>query len=188
MATQAPYDEAKLTELLRQGDERAYARIYTHHWPALWQFAVRHLRDDDEAKDVLQEVFLALWQNRGVLEIHTSLSAYLRRATLNRVLKRADHRQVIALYHDRLLAGLNAGAESTAEAVALHELEARLTVGLGRLPAKMRAVFEASRMEGLTHEQISDKFGISRETVKSQIKNALRHLRKALSSLLFSLF
>src|SRR5690606_32155218 len=169
MAMQAPYDEAKLTELLREGDERAYARIYKHHWPTLWQFAMRHLRDGDEAKDVLQEVFLALWQNRGVLEIHTSLSAYLRRATLNRVLKRTDHKQVIALYRDRLLAGLNAGRESTAEVVALHELEARLAIGLDRLPAKMRAVFEASRMEGLTHEQIAGKFGISKETVKSQI-------------------
>ena len=188
MAIDAPYDEAKLTELLREGDESAYARIYTHHWPTLWQFAMRHLRDGDEAKDVLQEVFLALWQNRSVLEIHTSLSAYLRRAILNRVLKRVDRKQVIAMYYDRLLAGLDGGTDSTAELVALHELEARLAAGLDTLPAKMREVFEASRMEGLTHEQIAERFGISKETVKSQIKNALRQLRKVLNTVFFSLF
>ena len=127
MAMQAPYDEAKLTELLREGDERAYARIYKHHWPTLWQFAMRHLRDGDEAKDVLQEVFLALWQNRGMLEIHTSLSAYLRRATLNRVLKRADRKQVIALYYDRLLAGLDAGRDQVVT------VQRRITVTLLRL-------------------------------------------------------
>lgn len=188
MAIDAPYDESKLINRLREGDERAFARIYEQHWPVLWQFAVRHLRDGDEAKDVLQEVFMALWQNRAVLDVHTSLSAYLRRATLNRVLKRADREKVIALYRDRLLAGLDVGRDSTSEQIAVRELEVRLTRGLDALPPKMREVFEASRLEGLTHEQIADKLGISKETVKSQIKNALKLLRRTLNSLFFSLF
>lgn len=188
MATSSAYDEAILTKLLREGDEVAFSRIYAHHWPSLWQFTIRHLRDGDEAKDVLQEVFMALWQNRHTFEIHTSLTAYLRRATLNRVLKRADREKVISLYRERLAAAMEGGHDAIAEQVAKQELETRLAHGLASMPPKMREVFEASRLEGLTHEEIAGKLGISKETVKSQIKNALKVLRKVLNSFFFSFF
>lgn len=182
-----------LIDLLNKGQDRAFAEIYTRYWQVLWRFATRHLHDPDEAKDVLQEVFTSLWQNREVLVIQTRLSSYLYRATLNRVLKRSSHSKVAEAYRQQLTEGFLVGAsaqavESPDIKFETRELEKRLLESVSMMPRRMREVFEASRLEGLTHEEISDRFGISRETVKSQIKNAIKILRKRLYLIFLVIF
>jgi len=174
---------------LRDGDEQAFSEIYERYWRVLWQFAKRHLRDDEESKDVLQEVFSALWKNRSVLQIHTCLSSYLYRATLNRVLKRTDRAKVIAAYQEQLERRLKLEFSQTPEELfLLRELEDQVYSGMSELPIRMREVFEASRSEGLSYDEISKKLGVSKETVRSQIKNALKILRKRLNLLMFTFF
>jgi len=79
-------------------------------------------------------------------------------------------------------------SQTPEELFLLRELEDQVYSGMSELPIRMREVFEASRSEGLSYDEISKKLGVSKETVRSQIKNALKILRKRLNLLMFTFF
>ncbi|MFD2556779.1 RNA polymerase sigma factor [Sphingobacterium tabacisoli] len=181
------FDDEELFFLIKTQQSRtAYAEIYHRYWDILWRFALRHQINPDEAQDTLQDVFTALWQNRAKIEIKTKLSSFLYRATLNQILKKVDRQKVIATYIQRLGDKMKEQGLLIEEQIYEKELQSNLEEALREMPKKMRQVFEASRFEELSHEEIAQKLNISKETVKSQIKNALKIVRKHVNSLLFN--
>ena len=191
MATLLPdvmSDEQLFILIKTESDSRAYAELYQRYWKVLLRFILQHQPNPDEAKDILQDVFLYIWEKRAHVEIRQKVSSFLYRTTLNQVLKKVDRNRFIAAYLERLERTSEKSAIDTEEAIFAKEIQQNLTSALDHMPRKMRLVFEASRFEGLSHEEISSRLGISRETVKSQIKNALRIVRKYVSLSLIMFF
>jgi hypothetical protein len=71
MAAYGTYTDQELTALLKGGDERAYTEIYTRYWPLLFRHSLKMLHDEDQAMDVVQDIFTSLWFNRDVLDFNT---------------------------------------------------------------------------------------------------------------------
>ncbi len=191
MATRVPdvmNDEQLFMLVKTESDSRAYAELYQRYWKVLLRFVLQHKPSPDEAKDILQDVFLYIWENRARIEIHQKVSSFLYRATLNQVLKKVDRDRFIAAYLERLGNTSEKVVNDAEEAVFAKELRQNLAVALDHMPGKMRLVFEASRFDGLSHDEISGRLGVSRETVKSQIKNALRIVRKYVSLFIVMFF
>lgn len=181
-------DEQLFMFIKTESDSHAYAELYRRYWKVLWHFARQHQSNPDDAQDTLQDVFTYIWEKRATIEIRQKVSSFLYRATLNQVLKRVDRNKFIAAYLDQLAQALEKGYVCTDDTVNARELQQKLSVALEHMPQKMRLVFEASRFEDLSHEEIGGRFGISKETVKSQIKNALKILRKHISLLVVLFF
>jgi len=178
-------DEDLFLLIKKQQHTLAYAELYDRHWKTLWHFALRHQIHPEEAQDTLQDVFAYLWENRAHIEIKNKLSTYLYRATLNQILKKVDRRKVVATYIQRIGDKMKVDGITIEEIIYEKELQEKILLSLSKMPDKMRAIFEASRFDELSHEEIATKFGISKETVKSQIKNALKIVRKHVHSLLY---
>ncbi len=92
------YSDQELFAFLKEGDQSAYTEIFRRYAPLMVSHAYRLLGDRDEANDVVQDVFLALWQRHSSLELITSLSSYLYTAIRNRVFTRMSHEKVVARY------------------------------------------------------------------------------------------
>jgi len=183
MAAYSSMTDTQLVDLLKEGDEVAFTEIYERYWALLLRHARRMLKDDEEARDVLQDVFSTFWDNATTLQIKSSLSAYLYALVRNRILNMVVRDKVKANYLQSLQGFMDEGHATTDHAIREKQLASRIEEELALLPPKMREVFLLSRDHYLSYNEIAQKLNISDNTVKKQISNALKQLRLKLGSL-----
>jgi len=169
---------------LRRGDERAYERLFRTHYASLCGYAYTFLRDDAEAEEVAQTVFLILWEKHASLDITVSLKAYLYRAVHNQALNRIKHLRIREGHRQLVTATAEPGYEGVAQQVIGTELEAHVEAAIAQLPAQCQLIFRMSRFEELKYQEIADQLGLSVKTVENQIGKALKILRVQLADYL----
>lgn len=179
-----PDDELFL--LFKAGERKAYEQIYNRYWAIMYVYARKIMADEDDAQDIVQEVFTYLWNKGPELVIKSSLSVYLYTSVRYRIFDLLDHRKVRTDYKAYLQQFIEEGAYITDEELRLKELVAVVEKEISLLPPKMREMFELSRNEGLSHKEIADQLGVSDLTVKKQVSNAVKILKGKLK--LFSMF
>ena len=177
--------DQELLVLLKKGHQEAFSVIYDRYWPLLLNHSRRMLSDDEEVRDVLQEVFSGLWKSAETLEINSSLSSYLYALTRNRVLNVIAHRKVRNMHVYSLAEFMQNGHVETDHLVRTREFARIIESEIAVLPKKMRLIFELSRKEHLSYKEISEKLSVSENTVKKQISNALKILRLRLGVAVF---
>ena len=179
-------NENNILFYLRQGEEKAYKYLFDHHYAILCHIAESFVHDVTLAEDVVCDVFCSIYEKRDSLVIRTSLKAYLVTAVKNRSLN------ALAASKDPFRNDLTEHImDEHCEAdnkVVLDELNGILESSIRELYPECRAVFEKSRMEGKSYSEISDDLGISVNTVKYHIKNALAHIRKDVGKYMSSIF
>lgn len=177
--------DSELATLINSQDKNALEEIYLRYWGILYQHALKILHDSNKAADIVQDLFTHLLCNMGNYQINTPIQFYLYRSIRNRVIDNFNHWQHQQKYLDSLKAMYQEGNYQTDETILENELKKRIESALHTLPAKMRQVFEMSRNTGMSHKEIAVNFHISEETVKAQVKKALKLLRKKLTALFF---
>ncbi|MES2428100.1 MAG: RNA polymerase sigma-70 factor [Bacteroidota bacterium] len=169
-----------LIDLLQTGDQDAFSEIYCRYTQPLYIHALKMLKDRDEAKDVIQEIFAKLWVKREDLVLTTSLSSYLYTAVRNKIFDAISHEKVVARYQQSLQVFIDKGEFITDNWIREKELTILIEKEIAELPPKMRAVFELSRKEHLSYAQISEELDVSENTVRKHITKALKKLRDKL--------
>jgi RNA polymerase sigma-70 factor (ECF subfamily) len=177
-------DEA-LLERFRQGDTSAFETLYTRYWSVLYIQAYRMLEHEQDAQDLVQEIFTSIWTKAGNIEITSSLGAYLYIAVRNRVLNLIAHKRTYRRHLSSLQQFLAATDHSMLNRMTEKEMTAYMENEIAQLPARVREVFELSRKTALTHKEIAAHLQSSQETVKKQISHALRILRHKMSHFTF---
>jgi len=180
MASYPQSSDLELAALIANDDDQAFAEIYRRYKGVLFLHACRMLGDEEEAKDILQELFTLLWLNRKDIKPHTSFSAYLYKALRNRIFDVIAHKKVEKKYIDSLAAFIEKGEWLTDHQVREKELAVLIEQEVSLLPPKMREVFEMSRNTDLSYKKIAEELHISDKTVKKQVSNALHILRQKL--------
>lgn len=168
----------QLMALVRQHDERAFTEIYNRYKGVLFVHAYRMLENAEEAQDIIQDLFTMLWSRRSEIMITGSLSSYLYAAVKNRILDQMAKDRNRDRYIDSLAGFMEEGEYITDHQLRENELSHLIEKEVALLPAKMRQIFELSRLSNLSHKEIAAEMNISDKTVKKQISNALLILRK----------
>ncbi|TFF37758.1 RNA polymerase sigma factor [Mucilaginibacter psychrotolerans] len=176
-------NDSDLTLLLRKGDHLAFAAIYERYKFILHAHALNKLRDRTEANDIIQEVFIYLWDKREAIEFKGQLAGYLYTAVRNAVINRIAHIGVKNKYIDSIKACKDNFKVETDHRIREKQLIQFIEDEIAQLPQKMREVFELSRKQHLTHKEIADKLELSEQTVSKQISNALKILKVKLGPL-----
>ncbi|KIC95907.1 RNA polymerase sigma-70 factor [Flavihumibacter solisilvae] len=173
-------DEALLSAMAAD-DQQAFTCLYRRYWKELFLTAAKALRDNDAAADIVQDVFLSLWNRRTELQLEGSLAAYLhtsvRYKAIHFIEKNIVRRDYAALLTVLASDYLPASAE---ERLQLKEAQFIIHETVAKMPPKMQEVYRLSREEHLSHKEISDKMGISAETTKKHIQHALKLIKLAL--------
>ena len=181
-------DDAALTARFRAGDESALVHVFTAYHAALCGFAASYVRDADSAEELVQEVFLALWERRQTLDLRNGLRAYLFGAARNRALnveRHARYERTLALRRDcDGIPGMGRPPEETDASARAAEIDAAVATAVRSMPERMRAALTLSWREGLTHGEIACVLGIAPKTVENHIGRALKHLRRKLAHFL----
>ncbi len=182
------YSDLELVAKLRKGDQFAYTEIYNRFKVPLYTFLWKRSNDKELVRDILHDIFLMIWEKRESINYETSLSGYLFSAARNKLLDLIAHQKVKQRYIDSFYTFINIIDTSTDYLIRSKELSVRIAQEIAGLPPKTREVFELSRVSNLSRKEIAAQLGVSEQTVKSHIFNALKILKLKLGSFLFLLF
>lgn len=174
-----------LIALLREGNAAAYTEVYDRYFQLMFVFAFRKLGDEELAKDFVQELFVSLWVKRERLLVEGNLAQYLYISLRSQLFNYFAHQKVQSKYIDFLgvyADGFAAGGSDFA--IREKQLSDYIEGQIQKLPAKMRAVFELSRKDGLSNKEIADSLNTSESNVSHQISNALKILKSKLHLLI----
>ena len=178
--------DADLILLLKENDEFAFTAIYMRYWKKLFTVASHKLGSLEEAEEVVQDIFTALWNRRATLVLTADLANYLAVSVKYRVIKTLDKRY----NQQRYVASLtmcDQVDDSTQEKLAFDELKEELAKYVGQLPEKCRLIFQLSRNEGYSQKQIAQELNISEKTVEAHLAKAFKVLRSKLAGFLMTL-
>jgi RNA polymerase sigma-70 factor (ECF subfamily) len=169
---------------LKDGNHEAYEAVFKSWYSALCTYACSLLHDMDEAEEMVQKTFCTLWDKREEIEVQLSLKSYLYRAVHNHCLNRIKHSNIRAKHRSEFLHVNEEAHDSTNSRVEHSELQQELSRAVAQLPAQARKVFELSRVENLSYQEIAEQLQISRNTVENHMAKALRLLRESLKEFL----
>jgi RNA polymerase sigma-70 factor (ECF subfamily) len=172
-----------LVALTKQDHRGAFNEIYERYWLQLYTAARKRLNSADDAKDIVQDLFVSLWLKRQSLVINTRLSSYLFTAVKYRVINHIEANMVKADYLSSLDRAIAEYDNSTHDIIISRDLERHLDCGIEKLSPKMKVVFELSRREHLSVNEIAGRLNLSEQTVKNQITKAMKILRLHVSDI-----
>ena len=169
-----------IIEGLKRRDKVVFDYLFNYYYSSLCAFSTQYIDNRDAVEDLVQDFFVYLWVEAAQLNIRSSLKSYLFTAVKNRCLDYQKHHNIIEKYRTFILFSTENGTDSTEHFFAESELRQAIQKSLLKLSPRCREIFESSRLNGLSNQEISDKFNISKRTVELQISNALKILRKEL--------
>jgi len=191
MAAYHKFTDEQLIILLKKDDQQAFTEIYNRYAESLAGFAASKLYSLDDARDILHDLFVKLWENRDQLNVTSTLRSYLFAVIRHRIIDKIRKnitREEYAAIRQSLADGYEPGIE---QQIAEKELKQQIQKALNELPPRVKEIYQLSREQNLTNKEIAEKLELSEQTVKNQLSVALKHLRQTLgrvASLIFFLW
>ncbi|WP_316755432.1 RNA polymerase sigma-70 factor [Pedobacter aquatilis] len=171
----------ELFGLIQSGDKYAFEEIYERFNGLLYIYACKLVSDREDARDIVQEIFVYLWSNPNI-KIKSQLSAYLYTAVRYKVFDWLDKNKSKSNYLLSLESFIEQGNCITDDYIREREFASIIEKEVSLLPPKMRQIFEMSRQQHLSQKEIAELLHLSDKTVKKQMSNALKVLRLKLTS------
>ncbi len=164
--------------LLAKNDEEAFREIYFRYKDKLWYYCLNFLKSEDECDDMVQEVFIRLWEMRHFVEPDLSFSSFLYTMTRNRILNYFRDMNVEAQVL-KALAQKQKQSEGTVESeLIFSDYQRILTDAIEKLPTQRKRIFNMSRIDSLSHKEIATLLDISVYTVQEHISESLRYIKE----------
>ncbi len=181
-----PEQQRELVARIRAGDARAFERIFVAYFPALCRFVRPYMRSPDEAEELVQEVFLRIWQQRTAWA-PSNLRAYLFGAARNSAINVQRHNRVIARFEEaavreQLIPGVGQRPVPPDVAIQTSELAAALKAAVNAMPERRRQVVILRWEHHMSQSEIAQALGITVRTVETQFARAMVFLRNRLAS------
>jgi RNA polymerase sigma-70 factor (family 1) len=172
--------DPQLVKSLKKGDIFAFNELFYKYSQKVYNFSMQHLKNEEDVKDLVQEIFTKIWDIREKIDEKKSFNAFLFTISLNTIRdyfrKQVKNRKLITKWLEKA----EFYSESTLESIELASLEKAVETVVEQLPPKRQMVFRLSRNEGLSNDEIAERLNIEKKTVENHLNLALRHLRDVL--------
>jgi RNA polymerase sigma-70 factor (ECF subfamily) len=176
-------DETNLIRRIRQDDEKAFNILFYQHHARVYNLARRFLPYKEDAEEIVQIVFIALWENRYQIDENQSVIGYILTITrhwIYNTLRKSIYRQGYLEYIQNQDKSFDFVTE---DVVLFNELNSLVEKLISDLPPKRSEIFRLSRNEGLSYREIADRLSITESTVNTQLTKALEYIRKNIKAL-----
>jgi RNA polymerase sigma-70 factor (ECF subfamily) len=177
-------DNKEVTVDLIQENEAVFEQLFKKHFRELHAYAFSLLKDWDVAEEIVQALFLKLWEKNEWSHIQTSIKSYLYKSAYHDSLNYIRRQKVQLRYQTITAHSMKNHTDDAASKLKMGELEQHLNKALDKLPEKCRAIFHLSRFEELKYQEIANQLNISIKTVETHMGKALRILRKEMKEFL----
>ncbi len=187
--------EKKLIEKVKSGDQSAFKEIFYRYKDKLLSYCLRFTKSETIAEEIVHDVLIKIWTEREKIDLTLSFNSYLYIITRNYSLNFLKKAATNASLQQKLAYYLEKNRWQPEDDLVYHDLENIAERAIDLLPPQRRLIYKMSRKQAMTHEEIADRLGISKFTVKNQIVKALKFIRNYLNThteisicLIYSLF
>lgn len=170
------YTEENLFELIRKDDKKAFAELFNRYWRKAFNIGWSKLHDREATEEVVQELFILLWEKRASLSVH-NFSSFLYTCVKNKCLNYIESLLIRKKHWEHYRTFIPETENATDKKVAYNELLEAIHVGLEDLPQKTKVVFQLNRLEGRSVSEIANTLNLSEKTIEYHLTRSLKQLR-----------
>lgn len=182
------FDEKQLIIQLKKGNTSSYKLLYTKYAPRLFAFSMKYISSREDAEEIVQEVFLRIWEKKENVDENLSFSSYVFQAAKHRIYNGFRKRVNEQAYLD-FLTNMEPGSHNFTELdTDYRDIKDKANKAIATMPPKRREIFQLSREEGLKNKEIAEQLQISIKTVENQMGQALKFLREELKDYQMAVF
>jgi len=178
-------DDNFLASGIRSDNLAAFELLYHRYKKKLYYFSLRYLKDEAEAEEIVQIVFINVWEKRNYLDPTNSVKSYIYKAAANYIYNYLKKKSIHARFVDSQINKDEVLTNLTYEQVLFNDLEKSINSIVGILPPQQQKIFQLNRNEGLTNDEIASKLDLSVRTVENQMYRALKTIRTILKEKYF---
>lgn len=176
----ASQNEKTLLVLVTKGDRNAFTQLYAHYVHPLYKYIYLFTKSEEEAKEIQQEIFIKIWENREKLAQVETFEAYLFRVARNRMLDKVRHLQIQHRVMQEIRRTAKQSETTTSDQCAYREYYLVVQQAIAKLPPRRRLIFQLNIENGLSQDEIADQLDISTSVVQKQIYKASSFVRSYL--------
>ena len=169
--------DTELAILLTLNDEAAFSELYVRYKDKLYYFCLHLLKSKEEANDIVQEIFIRIWESRNFINPDLSFSSFLYTMARNRILNYFRDIDIDEKVKEILATQKVTEEEAIDSKIIYTEYQVILQNALSQLPPQRRKIFNMSRIESMSHKEIAAELGISVNTVQEHISEALKFIK-----------
>lgn len=177
--------QKELIQKFKEGDEKAFSSIYKLYWEKVYNFSHLYLVSSEDVAEIVQEVFIKLWETRHLVDEEQSFEGFLFIVTRNQIFNYSRKQLNYSFLKMTVLESIEKSYEEE-DKLEISDLKQYLSVLISQLPKRQQEIFRLSREQHMTYKQIAEELSISEKTVEYHMTAALKYLRKNLY--LLSLF
>lgn len=175
-------DNHELVRNLKKGNVAAFDALFVIYSVRLYNFALKYLKNESDAEELVQEVFIKVWENRESLKSELSFRSYLFTISLNHIRKYFNKKATMLRYMESLQNDVSPQAQEALNGEDYESLMQRIHLIIEEMPPRRREIFIKSKIDGKSSKQIAAELGISSGTVDNHISEAIHQLRSRLKN------
>ncbi|WP_200977988.1 RNA polymerase sigma factor [Echinicola sp. 20G] len=169
------FSDSQLIEEIREGSKTAFDQLYHKYWGALYKAAFARLKSQDISEDIVQEIFIDLWNRKENLHITSSLKVYLLTAVKYKVFRQLD-----LMYRHESLEKVENYINSSSNLLEFEEVYHLIEISLDKLAETHRLIFKMNKIEGISVKEVSEKVNMAPQSVHNILSQTSKFLKKEL--------
>jgi RNA polymerase sigma-70 factor (family 1) len=158
---------------IKRGEKEAFRQLFEQYAPKISRFAMSFLKNKTDAEELLQDVFLKLWEKRENIDPEQNIKSYIFKIAINSIYDLVRKKNLEKAFSDFSKYHFRESSENTWHEVIWNEMLSKLDQLVNRMPEQQRKIFRMSREEGLTNDEIAERLSLSKRTVENQLYRAL---------------
>ncbi|NDW08445.1 RNA polymerase sigma-70 factor [Dysgonomonas sp. 520] len=176
--------DIKTLQALKDGDHKAFEKVFIAYYNKTKAFIFGYLKSESDAEELAEDLFVSLWENRRNINTTKSFGFYLHTIARNAAINFLKHKYL----HNTYLSNVQYTEHSSTSEEELIAKELGLLIDdlVDKMPEQRKRIYILSRNEGFTNTEIAEKLNTTKRNVESQLSLALKEIRKAISSFLFT--
>jgi RNA polymerase sigma-70 factor (family 1) len=175
-------NDSDLARRIKHGEKNAYQELFERYAPIIFQFSLSYLKNKADAEELVQDVFLKIWEKREILDGAQNIKAYIFKIAVNTIYDFIRRKNIEKTFNDFAQVNFNKSSNVTWDTVIFEEMQTTLNELVAQMPEQRRRVFYLSKRKGLTNSQIAQKLDLSKRTVENQLYRALDFLKENLKN------
>ena len=169
-------EDHDLVTLFLNGSQKAFEELYIRYKRRLVHYCKWLLKDETESEDIVQDIFLQLWENRHTLKIDISFAGYVKTLAQNRALNEFRSFNIHSRYAQSIMLSGSDYTNQTEDTIIYNDYERLLNEIIESLPARQKEIFRLSRIDGLSYKEISEILHLSIPAVQKHASQALKKI------------
>jgi len=170
--------DSDLAGKVKTGEKNAYQELFERYSPRIYQFSLSYLKNKSDAEELVQDVFLKIWEKRETLDQSKNIESFIFKVAVNTIYDFIRHKNIENAFNDFARANFETDSNNTWHTVIFDEMTANLKELVAKLPEQQQKIFQLSKEEGLASEEIAEKLNLSKRTVENHLYRAVSFLKE----------